>query len=130
MRAGSLARVAAAALLAGGAVGARAAAGEGELAFGMVGMFSGAAKEMGKEVQTGIEVAFAAQNEAGGVHGRRLRLVAVDDGFEPARTAAAMRDLVEAKKVFGILGNVGTATAEVAIPYANEKGVLFFGAVS
>ena len=109
---------------------ADAPVGDAELAFGMVGPFSGAAKEMGKEVRTGIEVAFAAQNEAGGVHGRKLRLVAVDDGFEPARTAAAMRDLVEVKKVFGILGNVGTATAEVAVPYANEKGVLFFGAVS
>jgi ABC-type branched-subunit amino acid transport system substrate-binding protein len=85
---------------------------------------------MGKEVRIGIEVAFAAQNEAGGVHGRRLRLVAVDDGFEPARTVAAMRELVEVRKVFGILGNVGTANAEVAVPYANDKGIIFFGAVS
>ncbi len=126
----SLAKLGLALLLVGPGSGARAQVGDAELAFGMVGPFSGAAKEMGKEVRTGIEVAFAAQNEAGGVHGRRLRLVAVDDGFEPARTAAAMRDLVEVKKVFGILGNVGTATAEVAVPYANEKGVLFFGAVS
>jgi branched-chain amino acid transport system substrate-binding protein len=117
-----------AALAAAGA--ARGQAGDAELTFGMVGPFSGAAKEMGKEVRTGIEVAFAAQNAAGGVHGRRLRLLALDDGFEPARTAAAMRELVEVRKVFGILGNVGTANAEVAVPYANEKGVLFFGAVS
>ncbi len=110
--------------------GAAAQVGDGELVFGMVGPFSGAAKEMGKEVRTGIEVAFAAQNEAGGVHGRKLRLVAVDDGFEPGRTVAAMRELVEVRKVFGILGNVGTANAEVAVPYANEKGIPFFGAVS
>ncbi len=120
---------AAAALLAWGGAG-RGQAPDGELAFGMVGPFSGAAKEMGKEVRTGIEVAFAAQNEAGGVHGRKLRLVAVDDGFEPGRTVAAMRELVEVRKVFGILCNVGTANAEVAVPYANEKGILFFGAVS
>ncbi len=126
----SLGRLAlAAAVLAGWGI-ARAQVGDAEVVFGMVGPFSGAAKEMGKEVRTGIEVAFAAQNEAGGVHGRKLRLVAVDDGFEPARTAAAMRDLVEVRKVFGILGNVGTANASVAVPYANEKGVLFFGAVS
>jgi ABC-type branched-subunit amino acid transport system substrate-binding protein len=118
----------AAAVLAGAA--ARAQVGDADVVFGMVGPFSGAAKEMGKEVRTGIEVAFAAQNEAGGVHGRKLRLVAVDDGFEPARTVAAMRELVEVRKVFGILGNVGTVNAEVAVPYANEKGILFFGAVS
>ncbi len=124
-----LGRLAIAGALLVGSSGVRAQAGE-DLVFGMVGPFSGAAKEMGKEVRTGIEVAFAAQNDAGGVHGRKLRLVAVDDGFEPGRTVAAMRELVEVRKVFGILGNVGTANAEVAVPYANERGVLFFGAVS
>ncbi len=104
--------------------------GDAEVVFGMVGPFSGAAKEMGKEVRIGIEVAFAAQNGAGGIHGRMLKLVAVDDGFEPSRTAGAMRELIEVRKVFGILGNVGTATAEVAVPYANEKGVVFFGPLS
>ena len=101
-----------------------------ELLFGMSGPFSGAAKEMGKDVRAGIEVAFAAQNDAGGVHGRKLRLVAIDDGFEPARTVAAMKELIYARKVFGIVGNVGTGGAAVAVPIANEKGVLFFGAVS
>ncbi len=124
------ARLALAAALLAAAGAARAQPGDAELTFGMVGPFSGAAKEMGKEVRTGIEVAFAAQNDAGGVHGRKLRLVAVDDGFEPGRTAAAMRELVEVRKVFGILGSIGTASAEVAVPYANDKGVLFFGAVS
>jgi branched-chain amino acid transport system substrate-binding protein len=112
------------------AAGARAQPAGGELVFGMVGPFSGAAKEMGKDVRTGIDVACAAQNEAGGVQGRRLRLVAMDDGFEPARTGAALKELVEARKVFGLVGNVGTAGAELAAPYANEKGVLLFGAVS
>lgn len=121
--------LAAFALAAGG--GARAqVVGDSELLFGMSGPFSGPAKEMGTEVRTGIEVAFAAQNDAGGVHGRKLRLVALDDAFEPARAATAVRELVHARKVFGILGSVGTAGAQVAVPFANEKGVLYFGAVS
>jgi branched-chain amino acid transport system substrate-binding protein len=120
--------LAAAALAAAGA--ARAQVTDDEIGFGMVAPFSGASKELGKAVRTGIDVAFAAQNEAGGVHGRRLRLLAVDDGSEPARTATAMKDLVEARKVLAIVGNVGTATAQVAVPYANERGVPFFGAVS
>lgn len=103
---------------------------EPELLFGMSAPFSGIARDMGKDVKKGVEVAFAAQNDAGGVHGRKLRLVALDDGFEPARTAEVMRELVYTRKVFGIIGNVGTAGAEVAVPVANEKGVLFFGAVS
>lgn len=119
---------AAAALLVAFPAGAQLSA--GEVVFGMAGPFSGASKEMGNEVRSGIEAAFAAQNEAGGVHGRKLRLVAIDDGFEPSRTAGAMTELLHARKVFGILGSVGTAGAEVAVRMANERGVLFFGAVS
>ncbi len=107
---------------------ARAQVTDAEITFGMSAPFSGAAKELGFQMRTGIDVAFAAQNDAGGVHGRRLRLVAVDDGYEPARTATAMKDLVEARKVFAVVGNVGTPTAAVAVPYVNEKGILFFGA--
>ncbi len=99
-----------------------------ELVFGMAAPFTGAARELGLQMRRGIEVAFAAQNEAGGVNGRQLRLLSIDDGYEPARTTVAMKELVEGKKVFGVIGNVGTPTAAVAVPYANEKRVLFFGA--
>jgi branched-chain amino acid transport system substrate-binding protein len=81
-------------------------------------------------MKTGIEAAFAAANEAGGVHGRKLRLVALDDGYEPARTRETMKELVEQRKVFAIVGNVGTPTAAVSIPYVQERKVLFFGALS
>ncbi len=112
----------------GGTAGAQASG--SEVVFGMAAPFSGAAKEMGKGVRIGIDVAFAAQNEAGGVHGRKLRLLPMDDGFEPARTAAALKELVENRKVFALLGNVGTPNAAVSVPYANDKRVLVFGAVS
>jgi ABC-type branched-subunit amino acid transport system substrate-binding protein len=130
MRARPLALAALAALAALPARPALAQAPAGELLFGMSAPFSGAAKEMGAKMRTGVEVAFAAANARGGVHGRRLRLVAMDDGYEPARTATAVKELVENRKVFGFVGNVGTPTAAVAVPYANEKGVLFFGALT
>lgn len=120
--------LAAAVLLPGGRAAAQLS--DGEIVFGMTGPFSGPSKEMGQQVRSGIEVAFAAQNDAGGVHGRKLRLVALDDGFDPGRTAGAMRELLYGRKVFGIVGSVGTAGAEVAVRLANERGILFFGAVS
>ena len=98
-----------------------------EILFGMSAPFSGPAKELGRGMKTGIDIAFAAANEAGGVHGRKLRLIALDDGYEPARTGAVMKELGEQRKVFGFVGNVGTPTAEVAVPYALEKKLLFFG---
>ena len=99
-----------------------------EILFGMAAPFSGSAKELGRGMKVGFETAFAAANEAGGVHGRKLKLLALDDGYEPSRTKDVMRELVETRKVFGIVGNVGTPTSAVAVPYALEKKVLFFGA--
>lgn len=99
-----------------------------EILFGISAPFSGAAKELGQNMRLGIETAFNAVNANGGVYGRRLRLVAMDDGYEPARTAGTMKQLYEKDRVFGVIGNVGTPTAVVALPYALERKMLFFGA--
>lgn len=98
-----------------------------EIVFGMSAPFSGPAKELGRGMKTGIDLAFAAVNDAGGIHGRKLRLVALDDGYEPERTRAVMKELAEKRNVFGFIGNVGTPTAEVSVPFTLEKKMLFFG---
>jgi branched-chain amino acid transport system substrate-binding protein len=98
-----------------------------EIRFGIAGPFSGSSKELGRQMKLGIDAAFNRTNEAGGVEGRMLKLIAADDGFEPTRTAEAMKQLYEKDQVFGIIGNVGTATAAVAVPYALERRMLFFG---
>jgi branched-chain amino acid transport system substrate-binding protein len=99
-----------------------------EIRFGISAPFSGAARELGRQMKLGIDAAFGAINAAGGVHGRQLRLVAADDGYEPTRTVETMKQLYEKDQVFGIVGNVGTPTAAVAIPYALQQRMLFFGA--
>jgi branched-chain amino acid transport system substrate-binding protein len=99
-----------------------------EIVFGMAGPLTGPAKELGRQMKLGIETAFQATNDAGGVHGRQLRLVALDDGYEPTRTATVMTELYDKEKVFGIVGNVGTPTAVVAVPFALERNMLFYGA--
>src|SRR5712664_218936 len=99
-----------------------------EIRFGMAAPFSGSAKELGRQMKLGIDAAFNRVNETGGVEGRMLKLIAADDGYEPTRTADAMKQLYEKDQVFGIIGNVGTPTAVVAVPYALERKLLFFGA--
>jgi ABC-type branched-subunit amino acid transport system substrate-binding protein len=99
-----------------------------EIRFGIVGPFSGAARELGREMKLGIDTAFNNANDSGGVNGRKLKLIAADDGYEPTRTLDAMKQLYEKDQVFGFIGNVGTPTAAVAIPYALERKTLFFGA--
>jgi branched-chain amino acid transport system substrate-binding protein len=99
-----------------------------EIRFGIAAPFSGSAKELGRQMKLGIDAAFNRVNETGGVEGRMLKLIAADDGYEPTRTGDAMKQLYEKDQVFGIIGNVGTPTAVVAVPYALERKMLFFGA--
>lgn len=104
--------------------------GDGELVFGMCGPFSGQVKDLGRQMRVGIEAAFTAQNAAGGVQGRKLSLVAADDGYDSERTRGAMRKLLDKHDVFALVGNVGTAGAAVAAPLAMDRGKIFFGALT
>jgi branched-chain amino acid transport system substrate-binding protein len=97
-----------------------------EIRFGMAIPFSGSGKENAQSYKQGIEVAFSKANDAGGINGRLLKLIAADDGFEPSRTLGVMKTLWDNDQVFGYFGNFGTATAEVAIPFALERRALFF----
>jgi len=101
---------------------------DNEIRFGMSAPFSGANKELGQNMRLGIEAAFNAANSGGGVNGRHLKLVAADDGYEPTRTADTMKRLYEKDQVFAVVGNVGTPTAAVALPYALDRKMIFFGA--
>jgi ABC-type branched-subunit amino acid transport system substrate-binding protein len=101
---------------------------DSEILFGMAAPFTGPAKELGRQMKIGVEAAFAEVNDAGGVNGRRLRLTTVDDGYEPARTGPAMKDLADRQRVFAVVGNVGTPTAAVALPIALDHKMIFYGA--
>src|SRR5262245_17561705 len=101
---------------------------DNEIRLGISAAFTGSAKELGNQMKLGIQTAFNLINDAGGIHGRQLKLVAADDGYEPTRTAETMKELYEKEQVFGFVGNVGTPTAVVGLPYALERKMLFFGA--
>ena len=101
---------------------------DSEILMGMSAAFSGPAQELGTRMKLGIETAFAQLNDGGGVAGRKLRLVALDDGYEGSRALDNMSELLEQRSVFGVIGNVGTPTAKETVPYAVKNHTLFFGA--
>ena len=101
---------------------------DNEIRFGIAAAFTGPVRERGRQMKLGIETAFNQVNDAGGVGGRKLRIIAADDGNEPTRTLQAVRQLYEKDQIFGLIGSIGTATAAVAVPYALERRMLFFGA--
>lgn len=102
-----------------------------DITLGLSGPFSGPSKELGRGIQIGIETYLDHVNEtAGGIHGRKLKLLALDDRYDPKRCADTMQDMIERRPVFAFVGNVGTPTAEVALPLVLRHRRVLFGAFS
>ncbi len=97
----------------------------GEIIFGQSAAFTGAARFLGTGMRLGIEAAFHDVNQAGGVHGRHLVLETLDDAYEPNYATANTRLLIDNRKVFALIGAVGTPTSRMAAPLAHEAGVPF-----
>jgi ABC-type branched-subunit amino acid transport system substrate-binding protein len=98
-----------------------------EVAVGQFAAFSGAAAQLGLRMRAGIEAYFKVVNAQGGVNGRQLKLVTRDDGYEPEKTKAAVKTLIEEDKVFALIGSVGTPTGLAALPILTAASVPIVG---
>ena len=90
--------------------------------FGQSAAFSGPAQELGRNMRLGIEAAFYEANQRGGVRGRQLELVSLDDSYEPEAAVTNTLSLIE-DDVFALIGAVGTPTSRSATPVAKESDV-------
>ena len=93
------------------------------IVFGQSAALTGPAMALGQAMRTGIEAAFAEVNGNGGVHGRRLELISLDDGYEPEAAIENVRTLINEHQVFALIGSVGTPTARSSVPVAAAAGV-------
>ena len=93
------------------------------IVFGQSAAFSGPAQALGTNMRLGIEAAFHEANRAGGVHGRQLELLSLDDSYEPEAATLNTIRLIEAEGVFALIGAVGTPTSRSATPVAAEAGI-------
>ena len=98
---------------------------EDSVLFGQSAAFSGPAQELGKNMRLGIEAAFAEANRDGGVAGRRIDLVTLDDAYEPEAAVTNTQQLIESDGVFALIGEVGTPTSRSATPVAADARVPF-----
>ena len=94
-----------------------------QVLFGQSAAFSGPAQDLGRNLRLGIEAAFEEVNRRGGVHGRRLVLRSLDDGYEPEAAITNTRRLIVEDGVFALIGAVGTPTSRSAVPIAADAGV-------
>jgi len=88
---------------------------------------TGPAQELGKDMQLGASLYFNQVNARGGIHGRRIVLKTLDDGYESVRAAENTKKLVNEDKVFALFGYVGTPTSAASLPIFTEAKVPFVG---
>jgi ABC-type branched-subunit amino acid transport system substrate-binding protein len=97
---------------------------------GMTAPFTGPAGEVGRSLHVGMQAWISHINDTGGIAGRKLELIALDDGYDPDRALANVRELAEEYRVFAFIGNAGSATAEKTLPLILQKQMLLFGPFS
>jgi len=98
------------------------------IVLGQAAVLSGPAAALGQGMKTGMQAAFEEINKSGGIHGRKLKLVSVDDGYEPEKSIVATKKLIEEDKVFALIGAVGTPTSAATQPIATAAKIPFVGA--
>jgi len=70
-----------------------------------------------------IEAAYLRKiNASGGINGRKVTLISLDDAFSPPKTVEQTRKLVESDEVLAIVGSIGTPTNLATSKYLNSKG--------
>ena len=109
-----------------GALGAPAAgptSPPAELVLGQSAALSGPSAMLGQEYREGALAYFAEVNRQGGIHGRRLKLLSLDDRYEPPLTLRNTRQLIERDKVFALFGYVGTPTVKAVLPLVESNRI-------
>ena len=99
-----------------------------EIKIGTTVPLSGPAAAFGAAAKA-TEAHFEKVNAAGGINGRKLKLLVMDDGYTPNRTVSQSRRLVEQDNVLMLIGQSGSATSIAARTYLNDSKVpqLFIG---
>lgn len=96
---------------------------EDRILFGQSAAFSGPTGQLGMDFRAGVLAAFEAANADGGVYGRRLELLSIDDYYEPEIAVSNTRRLVERDRVFALIGAIGAPSAGASVPIAAESSV-------
>lgn len=91
---------------------------------------SGPQSENGLNYLNGINLYLEQVNGKGGVHGRKIRLKSLDDGYDPKKAAANTAALVDEDKVFALFGYTGTGPSLASLPAAEKAGVPFVAPLS
>ena len=93
-----------------------------EIKLGHTGPYSGPASSYGQIGKT-IEAYWKSVNDAGGINGRKIKFITLDDGYSPPKMVELVRQLVEQEKVLCTFNTLGTPTNTAIHRYMNQKKV-------
>ena len=92
---------------------------------GQSGPLSGANKEFGEDIRDGASALFNRLNAAGGVNGRKIQLVTLDDANDAKRSGENGRILIEERRVLALFGYASATLSLPAFPFVEKHGVPF-----
>jgi branched-chain amino acid transport system substrate-binding protein len=95
---------------------------DSEIKIGHCGPYSGPASAYGV-IGKSIEAYWNSVNDAGGINGRKVKFVSLDDGYSPTKGVEVVRQLVEQEKVLALFQTLGTAVNTAIHKYMNQKKV-------
>jgi ABC-type branched-subunit amino acid transport system substrate-binding protein len=95
-----------------------------EIVVGTIQDLSGPLAALGTHFRNSLQMRFDEVNAEGGIHGRRLRLVAEDSGYDPKKGVLAAQKLVQRDKVFAAVSNLGSSVVLATMPLFLERKVL------
>ena len=107
-----------------GAAAAQQGVSKTEIVVGTAQDLSGPIVALSKPAVNGMRMRFDEINEQGGIHGRKIKLVVEDHGYDPKRAVLAAQKMIQKDKIFAALGSIGTPTAMAAMPLYLDKNVL------
>jgi ABC-type branched-subunit amino acid transport system substrate-binding protein len=93
-----------------------------EILIGGISPYSGPASSYGA-IGKAIDAYFKKVNAEGGVNGRQIKFISLDDGYNPARTVEQARKLVEQEEVLFVFQTLGTPPNTAIHKYMNQKKV-------
>ena len=96
-----------------------------ELVIGQSARFSGPNATYGNDYRQGAQAWFDAVNRLGGIHGRTLRLVSLDDRYEPELTLSNTKRLLQNQQVVALFGFFGTPTSKLILPLVEAAGIAY-----
>lgn len=101
-----------------------------QILIGQACALSGPAKDLGYELKAGAEAYFEHINDHGGVNGRKIKLISLDDSNNPQKTLTVTKYFLDQEKVFALFGYLGTSTSAAVIPLTKADSVPFFAPYS